>query len=59
MIFTGGDNGTETIHGDILLDKGIVKAIGKIPGWMLDKITNLDIVNAEGAWITPGLGKSL
>jgi hypothetical protein len=57
VIFTGEKNGTVIVKGDLLLDKGIVKAIGRIPGWMLDKVENLTTVDAHGAWITPGLGK--
>jgi hypothetical protein len=56
LIFTGRDNGTDVIHGDILLDKGIVKGIGKISGRVIDNTPNLTIVNANGAWVTPGLG---
>ena len=56
-IFTGEENGTVITYGDVLLDKGIIKAVGKVPGWMLDKIENLTTVDARGAWITPGLGK--
>lgn len=55
MIFTGEQNGTVIVKGDLLLDKGIVKAIGRIPGWMLDQVENLTTVNANNAWITPGL----
>ncbi|KAF8165543.1 hypothetical protein B0H34DRAFT_689508 [Crassisporium funariophilum] len=55
IIFTGRNNGTEVIHGDILLDKGIVKGLGKISGRVIDNITNLTIINANGAWVTPGL----
>lgn len=58
VIFTGEKNGTVIVKGDLLLDKGIVKAIGRIPGWMLDQVDNLTTVNAHGAWITPGLGKT-
>lgn len=58
MIFTGEQNGTVIVKGDLLLDKGIVKAIGRIPGWMLDQVENLTTVNANNAWITPGLGKA-
>jgi hypothetical protein len=58
LIFTGEKNGTAIIKGDLLLDKGIVKAIGRIPGWMLDEVENLTTVDARGAWITPGLGKA-
>lgn len=58
LIFSGEKNGTVIIKGDLLLDKGIVKAIGRIPGWMLDEVENLTTVDARGAWITPGLGEA-
>jgi hypothetical protein len=57
VIFTGEGNGTVVINGDLFLDKGIVRAIGRIPGWMLDQAENLTTVDAHGAWITPGLGR--
>ena len=55
LIFTGKDNGTEVIHGDILLDKGIIKGLGKISGRVIDNTPNLTIINANRAWVTPGL----
>lgn len=55
-IFTGQENGTYIIHGDLLLDKGIVKAIGDISKDVLDNTPNLTIVHAENKWVTPGLG---
>jgi hypothetical protein len=57
VIFTGEKGGNVTIRGDILLDKGIVKSIGRVPRWLLERASNLTIVNANGAWVTPGLGK--
>ena len=57
IIFTGNGNGTDVIRGDILLDKGIIKGIGEISGRFNDNTPNLTIVNANGAWVTPGLGK--
>ncbi|KAF8812241.1 composite domain of metallo-dependent hydrolase [Phlegmacium glaucopus] len=55
VIFTGRDNGTEIIHGDILLDKGIIKGLGKISGRIIDNTPNLTIIDAKHAWVTPGL----
>lgn len=55
VIFTGKDNGTEVIHGDILLDKGIIKGLGKISGRVIDDTPNLTIIDANHAWVTPGL----
>lgn len=58
-IFTGEKNGTVIVHGDILLDKGVIKGLGEIPGRVIDSIKNLTVVQANGAWVTPGLGKSV
>lgn len=55
VIFTGKDNGTEVIHGDIFLDKGVIKGLGKISGRVIDDTPNLTIINANHSWITPGL----
>lgn len=55
IIFTGKNNGTEVINGDILLDKGIIKGLGKISGRIIDNTPNLTIINAKRAWVTPGL----
>ncbi|KAF9053390.1 hypothetical protein BJ165DRAFT_1447326 [Panaeolus papilionaceus] len=55
-IWTGGRNGTEIIEGDVLLDKGVVQALGYIPqGLLRDAGTNLKVVDVQGKWITPGL----
>jgi hypothetical protein len=55
-IFTGEKNGTVFYRGDILLDKGIIRAIGDIPGRVIENTPNLTTVEANGAWVTPGLG---
>ncbi|KAF8206096.1 hypothetical protein K438DRAFT_1817821 [Mycena galopus ATCC 62051] len=53
-ILTGARNGTEVIFGDVLLDKGVILAVGYIPeALMLDR--NLEVINAEGKWISPGI----
>ncbi|KAJ7225059.1 hypothetical protein B0H12DRAFT_1328757 [Mycena haematopus] len=53
-ILTGARNGTEVIFGDVLLDKGVILAVGYIPELLtLDR--NLDVIDAEGKWISPGL----
>ncbi|PFH51276.1 hypothetical protein AMATHDRAFT_142867 [Amanita thiersii Skay4041] len=54
-IMTGEKNGSVVVHGDLFLDKGIVKAIGKIPWHLPDNAPNLTIIDADGAWVTPGL----
>ena len=55
VIFTGKNNGTEVIRGDILLDKGVIKGLGKISGRVIDDTPNLTIIDANHAWVTPGL----
>ncbi|EEB89859.1 hypothetical protein MPER_11999, partial [Moniliophthora perniciosa FA553] len=52
-IFTGAKNGTEVVKGEILIYKGIVRALGEnIP---VDDYEHLEVVDAKGAWVTPGL----
>ena len=55
-IWTGQENGTVSYRGDILLDQGIVKAIGDIPARTIEDTKNLTTVDADGKWVTPGLG---
>ena len=56
-ILTGERNGSVVIDGDLFLDKGIVKAIGKVPWHLPDNTPNVTVIDAEGAWITPGLSE--
>jgi hypothetical protein len=51
-IWTGEKNGTEIIYGDLLLDKGIVQAVGQVPR---TPVHEAHIIDARGAWVTPGL----
>ncbi|KAG6333388.1 hypothetical protein ID866_5706 [Astraeus odoratus] len=50
-IWTGNEGGTETFTGDILLDMGLIKEIGTNVA-VNDDVT---IIDAEGAWVTPGI----
>ncbi|KAF8065373.1 hypothetical protein FPV67DRAFT_1628755 [Lyophyllum atratum] len=58
-IWTGANNGTETIYGDILLDKGVVVALGHVHRDTLVKVKAnnkvIETVDARGKWVTPGL----
>jgi hypothetical protein len=56
-IFTGAKNGTEVLKGDILISKGVIKALGK--DIRSDGRKHSKIVDVKGAWVTPGLGKAL
>jgi hypothetical protein len=59
LIFTGRDNGTDVVRGDILLEKGIIRTIGEIADSLIKATPNLTVVDANGAWVTPGLGQLL
>jgi hypothetical protein len=54
-IWTGGNNGTEVIEADLLLDNGIVKGLGYFTEAELSRYASLKVVDAKGAWITPGI----
>lgn len=57
-ILTGARNGTEIVFGDILLDKGLVFAVGYIPPNLLSQSEargDLKIVDVGGKWVSPGL----
>lgn len=55
-IWTGRQNGTEVIKGDLLLDRGLIISVGQIPLSSLQVLgSNLVIYNANGSWLTPGL----
>ncbi|KAH7339931.1 hypothetical protein B0J17DRAFT_570590 [Rhizoctonia solani] len=55
-IWTGGDHGDEILIGDILLDKGIIKAVGRVPPPLLDAVGNkLVVKNVHGAWVSPAI----
>ena len=60
-IWTGEKNGTEVIHGDVFLDKGIIQGVGNLDLSALrshvdSKLARgeLNVVDVHGAWVTPG-----
>ena len=53
-IWTGRDSGNEVVAGDLLLDKGLIKAIGFIEDATLAEYKDLVVIDAGGAWVTPG-----
>lgn len=57
-IFTGEKNATVPVHGDILLDRGIVKSLGNVTKDVLELLEKMNVttVDAKGGWVTPGLG---
>lgn len=56
-IWTGHKNGTQIVHGDILLDKGLIKKVGDLDVAILEETLGqrLQVVDAQGAWVTPGI----
>jgi hypothetical protein len=53
-IWTGRVSGNEVVEGDLLIDKGLIIAIGFIDDTTLAKYKDLVVIETEGAWITPG-----
>ncbi|KAF8438173.1 hypothetical protein L210DRAFT_3482342 [Boletus edulis BED1] len=53
-IWTGLDNGEDVVHGDILLENGLIKNVGDVNAFKLNMV-NVTEINAEGAWVTPGI----
>jgi hypothetical protein len=53
-IWTGRVTGYEVVKGSILIDKGIIQAIGDIESAHLNEFYDLVTVDAGGAWVTPG-----
>lgn len=53
-IWTGRAKGLEIIEGDLLLDQGLIKAIGMIAPKVLEEYTDLVTFDLHGAWVTPG-----
>ncbi|KAK2463226.1 hypothetical protein APHAL10511_004881 [Amanita phalloides] len=55
-IWAGRGPSMEVIHGDVLLDKGLVKAVGHVTTSQLHGCSDLRTINLYGAWVTPGWG---
>ncbi|KAH7876489.1 carbohydrate esterase family 9 protein [Lentinula edodes] len=57
-IWTGNIDGLEVIlEGDLFLDKGIIKAVGKVPAQILSAYDHdyLSVIDANGSWVSPGI----
>jgi imidazolonepropionase-like amidohydrolase len=53
-IWTGRFDGHEVVSGDVLLDKGIINEVGEVKQSVIDSYRNLVVIDAKGAWVTPG-----
>lgn len=58
-IWTAADNGHEVLTGDLLMHRGLIKAIGNVPLSLIRQVelnnTKLEVIDAHGAWVTPGI----
>ncbi|KAL4078461.1 hypothetical protein V8B97DRAFT_2102344 [Scleroderma yunnanense] len=55
QIWTGMHNGTEVIHGDILLENGLITAVGRVEESLIQGHKHLKVIDAHSAWVTPGI----
>lgn len=53
-MWTGDVDGLEIIKGDLLMEGGIIKAVGSVDAGLLKRYETYESVDAKGAWITPG-----
>lgn len=55
-IWTGEQNGTEVVTGDIYLNKGIIQGVGSFGNLLEDGLppVELEVIDVHGAWVTPG-----
>ncbi|KAG2015464.1 hypothetical protein CC2G_008734 [Coprinopsis cinerea AmutBmut pab1-1] len=54
-LWTGANDGKEVIKGDLLLANGLIKAVGEVESVQLKAYADLLTVDANGAWVTPGI----
>ncbi|KAJ6570163.1 carbohydrate esterase family 9 protein [Mycena vulgaris] len=56
-LWTGGNNGTEIVSGDVLIDKGLIKGVGHFGSAALLEMygSELVVIDARDAWVTPGI----
>ena len=54
-IWSGDKNGTDVFHSDILLDKGIIKGIGRTALKLSRNYKeDIEVIDVKDAWVTPG-----
>jgi hypothetical protein len=58
-IWTVTNDGHEVLAGDLLMHRGLIKAIGNVPLSIIRQLelgnVNLEIIDAHGAWVTLGI----
>ncbi|KZO93081.1 composite domain of metallo-dependent hydrolase [Calocera viscosa TUFC12733] len=51
-IWLGGDS---VVQGDVYMDGGVIRAIGYVPEALYVDVPGVVVVQAQGAWVTPGI----
>ncbi|KZT52270.1 hypothetical protein CALCODRAFT_487269 [Calocera cornea HHB12733] len=51
-IWLGGER---SVVGELYMDGGVIRAIGYVPKELYENKAGVVVVNAQGAWVTPGL----
>lgn len=58
-IWTAAHDGHEVLTGDLLMHRGLIKAIVDVPLSLIRQVElksrKLEVINAHGAWVTPGI----
>ncbi|KAI0635342.1 carbohydrate esterase family 9 protein [Trametes polyzona] len=54
-IWTGRVDGLEVLHGDVLLDGGVIKRVGIIKDSELERYKDVTRLDAQGKWVSPGI----
>lgn len=58
-IWTAANDGHEVLNGDLLIHRGLIKAIGDVPLSLIRQVESkhgkLEVVDVHGAWVTPGI----
>ncbi|KAG1899770.1 uncharacterized protein F5891DRAFT_1036409 [Suillus fuscotomentosus] len=58
-IWTAANDGHEVLNGDLLIHRGLIKAIGNVPLSLIRQVESkhgkLEVVDVHGAWVTPGI----
>lgn len=53
-IWTGRADGLEVVKGSIFLSDGLIKAVGEVDNALLKKYSDVTVIDAQAAWVTPG-----
>lgn len=49
------DGGMDIVRGDLVLAGGVIREVGKVEFRELGGLGNVTVVDAQGAWLTPGI----